>query len=209
MAVSSLFARLGLWHLTRSAPVRRAYGWMAERGVYVAQLDRFERPVSGDGPDGSGTGSRAGIDGITVSVHRATERLPEPLWGAPVAPGDRVVIARRVADDALVGHGLLSARPVYVPELRRRLAPPGVYCWRLHVSPGERGRGVGTGLVARSVDWTATETDEQSVSALVAPDNIPSRRLFGGLGFRPTVRYTSVGLGDRRWHSDSALDSDG
>ena len=50
--------RLGLWRVTRHERVRALYDRLADRGVVLAQLDRFERGTTGpnapesDPPDG-------------------------------------------------------------------------------------------------------------------------------------------------------------
>lgn len=202
-----LAARLGLWRLTRHPAVRRLYDALDDRGLFVAQLDRFERRVD---PDASGSLPRPPA-GVTLTVERAADSCPERLAAAPLAPDDRVVVAWR--DGTPVGHCCLSDRRVYVPELHRRLRPPGLYCWRLFVRPAARGRGIGRALVAAGLRESPSASNEATpgssrASALVAPDNLPSRRLFRGLGFRPTVRHTSVGLAGRTWHRTGALRSD-
>lgn len=202
-----LLARLGLWRLTRHSAVRRWYEWLSARGVVFAQLDLFEREV---GSTVAGTPPGA-PDGVEIETARARECLPDGLRGAPVAPDDVVVLARRASDGdgpgATVGYCCCTDRRVYVPELRRRLEPPGVYVWRVFVDPAERGRGVGTAIVARAVRLARTETAATTVSALVAPDNLPSRRAFRSLGFAPTVRYTSTGLAGRRLDRERPLGS--
>lgn len=183
--------RLGLWRLTRHDRVRSLYGRLSEAGLFVAQLDRFERGTAdaGDLPDPP--------DDVETAVVPATEWVPDRLTEAPLAPGDRIVVARR--DGRSVGWCCLSDRPMYVPELRRRLAFEGAYLWRLYVRPSDRGRGVGTALVARAVRAAGRGHTTDSVVALVAPDNVPSRKTFRGLGFRPTERFTAAGcLGAER-----------
>lgn len=194
-----LLARLGAWRLTRHPVVRRWYDRLDARGWFVAQLDRFERPA---GP----LQSPSPPQGVRLDVGSAAAELPPALRDAPVAPTDRVVVARR--DGRAVGHCCCSDREVYVPELHRRLRPPGTYVWRVYVDTEERGRGLGTALVARAVDSARTDAEPEVASALVAPDNPPSRRLFRGLSFRPTVRYTSAGLPGHRWHRETRLGSD-
>lgn len=220
-----LSARLGLWRLTRHPAVRSTYDWLADRGLVFAQLDRFELTEAALGTVGPSIDDLPEPPaGLTVAARRADEGLPARLEGAPVAPEDQIVEATR--DGEPVGHCCLSARRIYVPELDRRLRPPGHYCWRLYVSPEARGEGVGRAIVAEGVRWAASSTvasqdvsavdvatprndnsgnSDILVSALVAPDNLPSRRVFAALGFRPTVRHTAVGVPGRTWHRTRRL----
>lgn len=204
---SALLARLGLWRVTRHPTVRRLYEHLDDRGVFLAQLDRFERPATVTG-GGDGATLPDPPAAVTLTVERADARLPDRLADAPVAPADRVVLAWR--DGEPVGHCLLSTRQVYVPELHRRLDPPGAYCWRLFVRRTARGRGIGRALVAAAVRWAAAadRPTVDTLTALVAPDNVPSRCVFATLGFRPVVRYTAVGLGGRRWDRRQVLRTD-
>ena len=177
--------RLGLWRLTRHDRVRRLYERLSEAGVFLAQLDRFQRGAAGaDGLPGP-------PDGVRLAVLPATEWVPERLEAAPLAPDDRIVVARRGGRP--VGWCCLSDRPVYVPELRRRLTFDAAYLWRLYVRPADRGAGIGTALVARAVRAAARDLSSTSIAALVAPDNLPSRKTFDGLGFRPAERFTAAG----------------
>jgi RimJ/RimL family protein N-acetyltransferase len=116
-----------------------------------------------------------------------------------------VVLARR--NGATVGCCCLSDRPVYVPELQRRLDFDGAYLWRLYVDPEMRGRGVWSAIVARAVRASAGAFDADRTVALVAPDNLPSRKAFRNVGFRATERFTSGGVRGREFHRRSALDA--
>lgn len=192
MARTPLPARLGLWRLSRHPVARHVYEWMADRGVFVAQLDRYERGAS------VAHGVAEPPDDVTLTVTPAADGAPDHLRWAPLAPGDLLVRAEQRGTS--VGHCCLSDRPVYVPELRRRFTFEGSYLWNLYVTPAERGRGIGTAIVARAVTATAASLAADRVVALVAPDNLPSRKAFAGLGFRPTERYTSYGLFGRERH---------
>lgn len=199
MGHASAVERLGLWRLTRHERVRSLYDRLSAAGLFVAQLDRFERPTAGAAgtlPDPP--------DDVTASVVGATGWVPDRLEGAPLAPGDRLVVATAAGEP--VGWCCLSDRPVYVPELGRRLCFEGAYLWRLYVVPEERSNGVGTAIVARGIRAAREGFGTDRIVALVAPDNVPSRRAFGGLGFRPTERFTSVGCFGAEHHRRSPLD---
>lgn len=188
MAPTPVAVRLGFWRVTRHPTVRRLYDSLEARGLFLAQLDRFERETDG-------AESVAVPEGVSLSVTTAAEGVPDRLAGDPLAPSDRLVRARR--GETTVGSCVVSDRAVYVPELRRRLSFDGAYLWRLYVAPAERGRGIGTAIVSRTVAAAAAAGADWIV-ALVAPDNLPSRRAFRSLGFRPTERFTGVGCGGYR-----------
>lgn len=193
MTRMSLLARSGLWRLTRHKYVRRFYQRLEKAGAFVTQLDRLDRPTTR--LDGT---TDVDLDATTIAVVRATERCPEELSDVPLAPSDRIILARRAGEP--VGWCCLSNRRVYVPELRQRLTFPGSYLWRLHVTPAERGRGIGTAIIRQAVKHSRTKLDAETITALVAPDNLPSRKAFEGLGFAPTERYTSGGCLHWEWH---------
>jgi len=192
MAGTPLWARLGGWRVSRHPVVRWIYERLDRAGIVLAQLDRFERSTATSPPDGP-----ALPDAIELTRTTPADRLPATLNAAPVAPEDRLLLARRA--DTTVGWCLLSARPVYVPELHRRLSFDGAYLWRLYVTPNERGQGIGSALVMRAIQEAATALNETQISALVAPDNLPSRRAFANAGFTPIERFTSVGYRDWRY----------
>lgn len=198
MAHTPLLARLGLWRLSRHPAARCVYSWLVDRGVFLAQLDRYERGAS------VARGVAEPPDDVTLTVARAAADVPAHLGDAPLAPDDLLVRAER--GGTYVGHCCLSDRPVYVPELRQRFTFEGSYLWGLYVTPAERGRGIGTAIVARAVTATATSLAASRIVALVAPDNLPSQKAFARLGFRPTERYTSYGLSGRERHCHRPLD---
>ena len=196
MAQPPLSVRLGLWRLTRHPTTRRLYDAIERQGVFLAQLDRFRRPTAGD-PDTPDPPA-----GIRLSATRAADGVSDRLAETPLAPDDLIVRAHR--DGETVGSCCLSHRPVYVPELHRRLDFEGTYLWKLFVAPAERGHGVGSAIIGRAIEASATTAT--GIEALVAPDNLPSRRAFGGCGFRPVERFTSLGAGRHQWHRQQPLD---
>ena len=193
MSHTSAPIRFGLWRVTRHERVRALHDRLAEAGVLLAQLDRFARETGG----AVGTPVDPPAD-VGVRVRRAADGLPAALADAPVAPGDRLVVARWGGDR--VGYCVLSDRPVYVPALRRRVRFEGAYLWRLFVESSARGRGIGTALIGEALTAAREAFGRDRLTALIAPDNLPSRRAFGRLGFRPVDRFTTVGI--RGWRLD-------
>jgi RimJ/RimL family protein N-acetyltransferase len=193
MAHTSAPTRLGLWRVTRHERVRALYDRLAELGLLLAQLDRFDRRT-----DAVAETTSEPPDGVHLRVEGVADGVPSRLEGAPIAPADRLVVATR--DGSRVGHCVLSNRPIYVPELRRRLRFEGSYLWRLYVRPRARGQGIGTGIIGRALSAARTVRGTDRLVALVAPDNVSSRRAFADLGFRPTERLTAVGCGPWTLH---------
>jgi len=191
MSSESLIARTGLWRLTRTPTAKRLYDGLADAGLVVASLDSFVRstadPPSPEHP-------------LSFDTVAASEWLPERIRGEPLAPDDVIVRAREHGDT--VGYCCLSDRAVYVPELHRRMTFEGAYLWRLYVEPEARKRGIATALVQHAVGVAVDRFDAAGVTALVAPDNVPSRRTFESVGFVATERHTYVsGPGvERRRH---------
>jgi ribosomal protein S18 acetylase RimI-like enzyme len=58
----------------------------------------------------------------------------------------------------------------------------GAYLWHLYVDPEDRGRGLGSALLARALSFAA-EDRVDAAYALVAKDNVPSQRAFEARGF--------------------------
>ena len=190
MAQPPLSVRLGMWRLTRHPATRRLYDIIEKQGVILAQLDRFQRPVDGD------FNTVEPPAGVRLSAAKAADRVPDRLAQAPLAPVDTIVWAHRGTET--IGSCCLSHRPVYVPELHRRLKFDGTYLWKLFVAPAERGRGIGSAIIGQAIESSAASVAK--IEALVAPDNIPSRHAFSGCGFQPVERFTSLGIGRHQWH---------
>jgi len=190
-----LLVRLGAWRLTRHPMMRWLYDAIERRGLFLAQLDRFQRLIADDlsTPDPPA--------GVRISTTLATDGVPDQLVEAPLAPDD--VIVRAHCDGKVIGSCCLSHRPVYVPELHRRLDFDGTYLWKLRVAPAERGHGVGSAIIGRAIEISAATAAK--IQALVAPDNLPSRRAFGGCGFNAVERFSSVGVGRHQWHRRQPL----
>ncbi len=198
MATSAAWSRLRLWRLTRNRYARGLYERLDDAGFVLASLDRFVRGAE-DARRGTSTDSPdcTAVDAVRFRRAGADGGLLPALADDPLAPEDLVLTAER--DGETIGYCVLSDRPAYVPELHRRLEFPGGYVWRVYVDPAERGQGVGTSLVDESVRVAAEHFDAPSVSALVAPDNLPSRRAFESVGFEARERLTTLGVAGWTW----------
>lgn len=198
MDATTLSARLGLWRVTRHPLTRRLYDTIEQTGLFAAQLDRFEREAVAS-VDAPGHPPSVVLSVSTIGEEPAGT-LPPNLADEPLAPSDTLVRATRRGET--VGYCCLSNRPVYVPELHRRLHFEGRYLWKLYVTASERGQGIGSAIIANAIEETAIG---DRLIALVAPDNLPSRRAFRSLGFHPTERFTSVGYRSTQYHRREPL----
>lgn len=130
--------------------------------------------------------------GVAVSVNRATDvdsaadaepsTTPPSASTAGVQPSDFVAIASE-ADGSPVGWALVRLEsPVTVEERGLTVRFDGAYLWGLFVDPRERGRGVGSALVAAASEFAASDR-VRSAYALVAAENEASRRAFERVGY--------------------------
>lgn len=176
------------WLLTRNRLSRRLYEGLVSAGVRIARLDRYQfRMPPGTAQD------QGGADYDMRRLH--SDRLPEVWYADPeeIHPGDLVIGAIR--DGTVVGSVFVSAdRPVEIPELKRRISLSGMYVWRLYVDPDHRGEGIATALVATAIADGREVFGTDLATAFVAPDNVPSRRVFERVGFEPIGTYTAVVL---------------
>jgi len=183
---------LGFWRLTRNRYGRRLYDRLARIGVRFATLEIYSRPLDG------ATYEHGSLPaGVRVAVDRAdgVQSVDPP---AAVRGDDRVVTAR--LDGSIVGRVFVThGRSVFVPPLEADIDPDGAYCWRLAVSRAHRRRGIATALLARAVS-VASETGANAAHALIAVDNVPSKRAFAACGFdsRGVITHGRIGPWKRR-----------
>ncbi|WP_424019204.1 GNAT family N-acetyltransferase [Halorientalis pallida] len=171
-----------LWRLTRNAYGRQMYEALADLGIKVAKLDQYVCDLT-TVPDPTAPA------GVVIDCRRAGEldRSEADAFVEP-APIDRVITAR--IDGDLVGYCFLSHnRPVYVEALDSERLFDGAYVWRVFVDPDHRNRGIATALVSRALREAASRGANRA-NALVAVDNVPSRRVFAANGFEPEKRVS-------------------
>ena len=171
-----------LVRLTRNEYSRRLYDRLYDLGIRIAKLDQYVRDL-GTVPE------PAEVAGVTIDCRRAGEldRSEADAFVEP-APIDRVVTAR--VDGDLVGYCFLSHnRPVYVEALDSERLFDGAYLWRVFVDPDHRNRGIATALVRRALREAASRGADRA-NALVAVDNLPSKRVFAANGFDPEKRVS-------------------
>lgn len=195
--------RLPLWKLTRNPVGRAIYDRVSGRALRFAALELYRRPAAEADPESSpsrtdGDGSESALE-LTVRETVDDDTLPYKADEADEA--DLFVLAR--ANGEVIGQVFLTRTEPYVRELETTLSIDGGYVHRLYVDPDYRNRGVGSQLLARAIDAVRDRWGRRDLYALIADDNLPSRRLFEGRGFVPESRFRYVRLGplSRRWHT--------
>lgn len=180
--------RRGLWRRWRDRVGRGLYRLLQRLGVAVAPMVRYEA--------GPTTGATAASVPAAFSLDRWRADDPALPGTVPAALDPADVVVGATLDGDLVGYCVLSPRAVAVEEIGSVVDPSGVCLWDLYVTPGCRGRGLGTALLRRARGDELAETHGR-VAALVAADNEPSRRAFRAAGFAPAELLVPIGRGDR------------
>lgn len=181
-----------LWRLTRNPYAKRLHAVLDSLGVTLSVLRVYVRPLSGPtAPDPDTVELRCHDPAALEATFRDADALDR---------ADRVVAA--YDDGTRVGSVLVTVGgPVYVDPLHREFDHGGAYVWRLYVDPDSRGRGLGR-LLVRAALGAAVETSESAdrATALIAPDNVPSQRVFESAGFEPQreLRYLRLPGIERR-----------
>lgn len=174
------------WRLVRNPYGRAVYERLRDIGVTATLISeyvaRLPAPMSEHPPH----------DVVTDVVE--PDRVA--AIGAPTAAlrPDEVVIAA-LDRGSPVGYLFCSLDATHtIDPLERVCSVDGAYLRRVFVMPEHRTRGVATALVSAACEW-AHERDAGSVTALVARDNVPSRRLFERGGFEAERSHLYIRLG--------------
>ncbi|MFB6297075.1 MAG: GNAT family N-acetyltransferase [Salinirussus sp.] len=173
-----------LWRLTRNRYGRELYDALDAAGVKASLMIEYRRRVSEP--------EEPAIDGVAFRIRDPGALGSDFRDAGALDRADAVVCARAGGDR--VGSLLLTVdREVHVDVLDRPFDPRGVYVWRVYVDPDHRRRGIGTGLIRAGLG-VAARRGTDAASALVARDNLPSKRAFERVGFRPAreLQYLSV-----------------
>jgi len=174
------------WRLVRNPYGRAVYERLQDAGVTATLMTEYRLRLPAPTPARPDTG-------VTTDVV-APDRVE--AIGAPTAdlrPGEVVLAA--LDEEHPVGYLFCSLDATHViGPLEREYTFDGAYLRRVFVAPDHRQRGAATALVSAACEW-AQERDAGTVTALVARDNVPSRRLFehGGFGAERSHLYIRMG----------------
>lgn len=111
-------------------------------------------------------------------------------------PGSMVPALERLLGDPAIGFGLLAREAAGGPVVGYGLATMGydveyggadAFVTELYVAPGQRGRGVGRGLLDALVAALAAR-GACAIHLMVRPENAAARALYAGRGFRDVPR---------------------
>ena len=202
-----------LWKLTRNPVSRALYDRVSGRGLRFAALELYRRPADvGSGSDSDPDSppdrlesptARTDADdrALEVTVRESVDAEALPYKADEADGADLFVLGRD--DGEVIGQVLLTRDEAYVRELEANLSIDGVYVHRLYVDPDYRNRGIGSRLLAGAIATVRDRWGPRDLYALIADDNLPSRRLFEGRAFAPESRFRYVRLGplSRRWRS--------
>lgn len=194
--------RLPLWKLTRNPVGRAIYDRVSGRGLQFAALELYRLPAGSDGPP---TSNESDVDSsrLEFTVHETPTSVDADVPYKPEEASDADLLVLGRLEGEVVGQVFLNRDETYVHELEATLSIDGAYVWRLYVEPDYRNRGFGSELLAGAMDAVRDRWGPVDLYALIADDNLPSRRLFEGHGFVSESRFRYVRLGPlaKRWRS--------
>jgi len=170
------------WKLTRNRYTRRLYEALADVGITVTRMNEFAARTQP--ADESPEDPETDVECVAVP---ATDELVERLelqFSIPVTYLDEEWVVVAVADGGAVGRTLVSAgREPYIAPLQQQMTFDGAYVRRVYVARQWRNSGIAGRLVRKALTVARTELGERRAFALIAPDNVPSRRVFEANGF--------------------------
>jgi len=181
-----------------------AVGVTASRMIeYEVKLQELSSPTGTDLPE---TPPEISFQSFPATADPA-QRL-DLNFSIPVTPlTDEWVIAATARGEA-VGRALVSAgQHPPVDALGERMTFDGAYLRRVYVHREWRNRGIARRLVAEALDVANRKLGVDTASALIAPDNKPSRWTFEANDFEPVRRhdYLSVFGHEYRRVTDTRL----
>jgi len=181
-----------LHRLVRNPYARTVYDRLQAAGVTMTWLSEYARSL--DEP--------LGREADCSSVARSCDPSRVAPIGARVdqlVDGETVIGA--FEDGMALGYLFLSVDAVIdIRPLERELAFDDGYIRRVFVAPEHRQRGV-AGALLRCACLRASERGASRVTALVARDNVPSRRLFESHGFHGSRDHRYVRIGPWSYYS--------
>jgi len=174
------------WRLVRNPYGRAVYEWLQDAGVTATLMTEYRLRPPQPTPARPDTG-------VTTDVVAPDRVAAVEAPTADLRPGEVVIAA--FDGEQPVGYLFCSLDATHVIEpLEREYPFDGAYLRRVFVAPDHRQRGVATALVSAACEW-ARQRDADTVTALVARDNVPSRRLFEHSGFGAARSHLYIRLG--------------
>jgi GNAT superfamily N-acetyltransferase len=177
-----------VWRLVRNPYGRAAYDRLQSAGVTATLMTEYRSGLPA---------SAAGNDNAVTTDIVPPDRVAR--IGAPTAElrPEEAVVAALDGDDP-VGYLFCSVGETHrIEPLERERTFDGAYVRRVFVSPDHRQRGVATALLSATCEWAA-DRGARTATALVARDNVPSRRLFEHNGFEAARAHLYIRLGPLR-----------
>lgn len=173
-----------LRYKTRNPLLQKGVRGAKKLGLKYSNMILYRRePTEGEVSfDSSYTFETYSVDSDTIPTEIKSEDLTEQ---------DEIVTVR--TGEEIMGFLWVSERNTYrISPIERTVGIEGKYIWKVFVFPEHRGKGVATQLLCYTVQ---KESPEESFSAFVAANNIPSRRLFEFVDFAPVTSEKLIKVG--------------
>ena len=198
-----------LWRLVRNRYSRMVYETLSTAGLTVSRMVEYEVDLR----------ERASLDGTgppdvpaQASFHTAPART-DPIrrldldFSIPVTFLDDEWVIAATAGGEAVGRSLVSAGQYpRVDALGGRMTFDGAYIRRVYVHPEWRNRGLARRLVAETLRVANRQFGVDTATALIAPDNKPSRWAFEANGFEPVRRHDYLSVFGREYRRVTGTD---
>lgn len=193
-ACEALFGLEGLrpiFKMTDAAPAGLD-GLLAGAGYAIEAptvLMGLEGLTGGKAPDAR-TG-RGGLPGVEAAVLERPEGEWFEAWAAFSGPKEAdLPIARAILSNIVPARRFLLLREQGRPVACALVVTEGSWAgiFDVVVKPGERGRGLGRGIMELALD-AAAEAGARSSYLQVVEGNTPAESLYASLGYRPLYRY--------------------
>lgn len=97
-------------------------------------------------------------------------------------------------DNKLVGYVWLAFTKAYVPEIDEHIHFNGTYIWNLYTFKSFRRLGIAKCLIKRALEFYCEHYENSDAFAITSIYNIPSRRVFEAIGFRPIHKISVLKL---------------
>lgn len=129
-----------------------------------------------------------------IEVCSDETEIPDRIDTSDKTKNDFISVAW--CEGEVAGYLWFSVRDNYeITGLNNRYYTDGGYIYRVVVDPEFRRQGVAASMLKSTIKWARTNSNVQDIFAFVAANNLPSKRLFEGLGFNQSGRIVSAKVG--------------